>query len=114
MANLKLCGLESSINNELDFLGICQHSETGEEFRIYGDLLKRDLEDIKLGFYKHKKSRFYEVIGTAEYPETKEKLVVYKGMYKHEKRGKEALWVRPLKMFLENDERGNPRFKYIE
>ncbi len=56
---------------------------------------------IKLGKYKHYKGKEYEVIGIAKHSETLEDLVVYKALYQTEG---ENLWVRPLKMFLENVE----------
>jgi hypothetical protein len=64
---------------------------------------------IKLGKYKHFKGPEYEVIGLARHSETLEDLVVYRD-------SKGGLWVRPLKMFLEDvgvDGKKIPRFKYI-
>jgi len=69
--------------------------------------------NIKLGKYRHYKGKEYEVIGIATHSETLEKLVVYKALYQMEG---ENIWVRPLKMFLENvivDEKKTPRFKYL-
>lgn len=66
---------------------------------------------IPLGKYQHYKGNFYEVIGIALHSETKEELVVYRALY-----GDFSLWVRPLKMFLENVEIDGvimPRFKYL-
>jgi hypothetical protein len=66
---------------------------------------------IEIGKYEHYKGTQYEVIGTAKHSETMEDYVVYKTLY-----GKEELWIRPLKMFVEEVElNGNkvPRFKYI-
>jgi len=54
---------------------------------------------IELGLYKHYKGKIYEVIGVAKHSETLEELVVYKATYQPEG---ENVWVRPLKMFLEN------------
>ena len=51
---------------------------------------------MKLGIYQHFKGKNYEVLGVAQHSETLEDLVVYKKMY-----GDFGLWVRPLKMFLE-------------
>ena len=70
--------------------------------------------EVPVGVYKHFKGKLYEVIGTAEHTETREKLVVYRALY-----GKFNLYVRPQKMFteivedLEYHYRG-PRFYRIE
>ena len=66
---------------------------------------------FKLGKYKHYKGKKYEVIGVAKHSETLEKMVAYKALY-----GERGLWVRPLKMFLEEVEMNGknvPRFKYV-
>ena len=55
------------------------------------------------GFYKHYKGKMYKVIGVARHSETNEELVVYEAQYDSEV-GPRALWVRPLKMFLEEVE----------
>jgi len=52
----------------------------------------------------------------ARHSETLEEVVVYKALYKDKKFGKNALWVRPKKMFLERVTIGGkkvPRFKYL-
>lgn len=67
--------------------------------------------EIKIGKYEHFKGNKYEVIGVAKNSETMEELVVYRALY-----GNHDLWVRPLKMFLEEVEvegRKVPRFKYL-
>lgn len=67
---------------------------------------------LKLGKYEHYKGKQYEVIGIAHHSETKEEMVVYRALY-----GDYDLWVRPLKMFLEEVEiegKKMPRFKYLE
>ncbi len=72
---------------------------------------------VKLGKYNHYKGNFYEVIGVARHSETLEELVVYRALYDSEEFGKNALWVRPKKMFLEKVEKDGkliPRFKFIE
>ena len=66
---------------------------------------------IKLGKYQHYKGNNYEVIDVARHSETLEDMVVYRALY-----GDFDLWVRPLKMFLENVEINGvtmPRFKYL-
>ncbi|MDO8573105.1 MAG: DUF1653 domain-containing protein [bacterium] len=65
----------------------------------------------KPGIYEHYKGKQYEVIGIAQHSETLEEIVVYKALY-----GERGLWVRPLKMFLQEveiDGKKMPRFKYV-
>lgn len=59
---------------------------------------------LQTGRYRHYKGKFYEVIGTVRHSETLEELVLYKALYDSPEFGKDQLWVRPLKMFLENVE----------
>ena len=64
---------------------------------------------IKIGKYKHYKGPEYEVIGLGRHSETLEDLVVYKD-------SSGDLWVRPVKMFMEEIEVNGKkvlRFKYI-
>ncbi|MFH1054345.1 MAG: DUF1653 domain-containing protein [Candidatus Woesearchaeota archaeon] len=68
---------------------------------------------IKKGKYQHYKGKFYQVIGTARHSETLEEFVIYQALYDSEEFGKNAVWVRPKSMFLENvtaDGREVPRF----
>ena len=75
------------------------------------------MQDLVIGGkYQHHKGRFYEVIGVARHSETLEELVIYKALYDSKEFGKNALWARPKKMFLEDIERNGkviPRFKFI-
>lgn len=67
--------------------------------------------EIKSGKYKHYKGKEYEVIGIAKHSETLEELVVYRALY-----GNYDLWVRPLKMFIEDvevDGKRMPRFVFV-
>lgn len=57
------------------------------------------MENVLPGLYKHYKGKIYEVTGIAKHSETLEEMAVYKAPYQKEG---ENLWVRPLKMFLEN------------
>ena len=71
---------------------------------------------LKLGRYQHFKGKFYKVLGTARNSETLEEFVVYQALYTSKEFGKNALWIRPKKMFLEkvaHESRKVPRFKYI-
>ena len=66
---------------------------------------------LKLGKYRHYKGKEYEVVDVAKHSETLEEVVVYRALY-----GDGELWVRPLKMFVEEvDVAGKkvPRFEYI-
>ncbi len=52
--------------------------------------------EIKIhGIYKHFKGDYYIVEDIAIHSETKEKYIVYRGLY-----GKEELYIRPYDMFL--------------
>ncbi len=73
-------------------------------------------KQIKPGRYQHYKGHLYEVIDLAHHSETLEELVVYRALYDSPEFGKNALWVRPVKMFLEKvevDGQKMPRFKFI-
>jgi hypothetical protein len=69
---------------------------------------------MKLGKYQHFKTKnFYQVIGIAKHSETLEDLVVYECLYENPL---SKIWVRPMKMFLENveiDGKSVPRFKFV-
>ena len=54
---------------------------------------------MKLGIYEHYSGKRYKVIGEAKHSETLEKMVIYEALY-----GEGQIWVRPLKMFLEEVE----------
>lgn len=65
---------------------------------------------LKTGRYQHYKGQYYQVIGVAQHSETEEELVVYRPLY-----GEQALWVRPLNMFIETveiDGKTQPRFAF--
>ncbi len=72
--------------------------------------------EMKLGIYKHYKGKLYEVIGIARHSETLEEFVVYKALYDSEEFGKNALWIRPKKMFLDKikiNGKEQLRFEYV-
>jgi hypothetical protein len=71
------------------------------------------MQNIQIGKYRHYKGNLYEVIGTAKHSETLEELVIYRALYDSPEFGKNALWARPKKMFLEDiwvDGKKVPRF----
>ncbi len=67
------------------------------------------MAEIKIGgIYRHYKNKEYKVLALATHTETLEKMVVYQALY-----GEEAVWVRPLAMFMEMveiDGKKIPRF----
>ena len=63
------------------------------------------------GLYEHYKGARYRVLHIARHSETLEELVVYQALY-----GEGGVWVRPLKMFLEEvvvAGRPQPRFRFV-
>ena len=71
-----------------------------------------EMQQVKIGKYRHFKGNEYEVLCIAKHSETLEPLVVYKALY-----GDNAVWVRPLSMWNEKIERDGKilsRFTYIE
>lgn len=75
------------------------------------------MQDLKLGTYQHYKGKFYEVIGIGRHSETLEELVVYHALYDSKEFGKNAIWVRPKSIFLEDvtvNGKEVSRFKYVE
>jgi hypothetical protein len=79
-------------------------------------MIIKNMAEIKLGKYQHYKGNFYEVIGVARHSETLEQMVVYRALYDSKEFGKNAVWVRPEKTFLENvtvDGKEVPRYKFV-
>ncbi len=72
------------------------------------------MSKITPGIYRHFKGRLYKVIGIARHSETSEEFVVYQALYDSKKIGKNALWIRPLKMFLEEVEVDGKKVKRFE
>jgi hypothetical protein len=71
---------------------------------------------MQTGIYEHYKGKQYEVVGIARHSETLEELVIYKALYTSPDFGKDALWVRPRKMFEEEIEVNGEqvkRFRYV-
>ena len=72
---------------------------------------------LHLGTYRHYKGDLYEVIGVGRHTETNEELVFYRCKYYTKEFGNNALWARPLAMFLETVEiegKQVPRFAFVE
>lgn len=71
---------------------------------------------IEPGIYRHFKGGEYEVLGVGRHSETLEEFVVYKARYTSEEFGDEAIWIRPIALFLETTEVNGierPRFEKI-
>ncbi len=63
------------------------------------------------GKYRHYKGNLYEVIDIARHSENLEEMVIYRALY-----GDFGLWVRPLKMFIEEvevDGKSQKRFQFL-
>lgn len=59
------------------------------------------MQELKInGIYRHFKGDYYIVEGVGIHSETKEKYVIYKGLY-----GNNEVYLRPLDMFLEKVDR---------
>jgi hypothetical protein len=69
------------------------------------------MSNLKLGKYKHYKGNFYRVIGVTKHSETLEELVVYEALYDNPE---SKLWVRPLKMFIEEVEVDGKKMSWFE
>ncbi len=71
---------------------------------------------ITKGSYRHFKGKMYEVLGVVHHSETLEAMVLYKARYVSKEFGRNALWVRPFKMFLESvvhEGKKVKRFQYL-
>ena len=65
------------------------------------------MEVKKNGVYKHFKGDYYVLEDVATHSETREKYVVYRGLY-----GANELYIRPMEMFLEKvDKQKYPEVK---
>lgn len=74
------------------------------------------MDSILFGKYRHYKGNIYEVVGFAIHSETLERMIVYRALYDSPEFGKDQLWVRPEKMFLEKillDGKEVQRFEFI-
>ncbi|TRZ77568.1 DUF1653 domain-containing protein [bacterium] len=72
---------------------------------------------MKLGKYRHYKSKLYEVVDIARHSVTLEEMVIYRALYDSEEFGKDALWARPKDMFAETvvvDGKEMLRFEFLE
>lgn len=74
------------------------------------------MKTVKRGIYEHYKGKKYRVLGVARHSETLDELVVYQALYKSRDFGRNAIWVRPAKMFAEKvgiNGKSVPRFKFL-
>ena len=75
------------------------------------------MEKIRKGRYRHYKGKMYRVLGVARNSENpKEEMVIYMALYSSREFGKNQLWARPKKMFLEKvsvDGKRVQRFSYV-
>lgn len=78
------------------------------------------MQTVRAGVYRHYKGKEYLVLGVALHTETREKMVLYKALYKcpelEEEYGKDPLFVRPFTMFVEEVEwegKKTPRFTFV-
>ncbi|HVA82822.1 MAG TPA: DUF1653 domain-containing protein [Candidatus Aquilonibacter sp.] len=72
---------------------------------------------IKKGLYQHFKGKRYRVLGIAHHSESLDELVIYQALYTSKEFGKNALWARPAKMFVEkvrHEGKMVPRFKFLK
>lgn len=71
-------------------------------------MLEGSQEDNKVAIgstYRHYKGKLYQVTGVGLYSEDPlQKFVIYKALYNCPTFGKDATWVRPLSMFIEEVE----------
>ena len=75
------------------------------------------MAELAIGIYRHYKGKLYRVIGVGRNSETLEEVVIYLALYDNDEFGKDALWVRPLSMFLESveiDGKKVPRFAFVK
>ena len=74
------------------------------------------MPELTLGKYRHYKGKLYEAVGVGRHSETLEELIVYRALYDDPEFGKNAIWVRPKKMFFDNitvDGKEIARFTFI-
>ena len=74
------------------------------------------MAEIKIGKYRHYKGKMYEVIAVGRNESDLEEVVIYKALYDSPDFGKDAIWVRTKKNFLEPvivDDKEVPRFEFV-
>lgn len=75
---------------------------------------------IRTGKYRHYSGKYYNVIDVVHHTETRERMVLYRGLYDspdlEREYGVDPLFVRPYAMFFGNVEVNGvvqPRFTYV-
>lgn len=75
---------------------------------------KNLISQVPIGaIFRHYKGKEYKVLHIGRHSEDLSYCVVYQGLYHSEEFGKYPIWIRPLKMFLENvtiSGKAQPRF----
>ena len=77
-------------------------------------IVENENKTVPLGKYQHYKGNFYEVIGEGRHSDDLSEYVVYRGLYDSVEYGKNPIWVKPKKTFMENVIVGGkevPRFR---
>lgn len=76
------------------------------------------LSKVPLGaIFRHYKGKDYKILQIARHSEDLSLQVVYQGLYDSEEFGHQPIWVRPLRMFIEEvviDGVKGPRFKLLK
>ena len=79
----------------------CSHNNESKTMTHQQTPKLQALAEIKLGTYRHYKGNLYKVIGIARHSDTLEPLVIYQALYEAPDFGKDSLWARPQRIFLE-------------
>jgi hypothetical protein len=80
-------------------------------------MMEKEVIEVPVGaIYQHYSGKKYKILGIGHHSENYERCVVYQGLYHCENFGAQPIWIRPLKMFLENvviEGKEQPRFRRL-
>jgi hypothetical protein len=79
-------------------------------------MLKQTVTQIPIGTYRHYKGNLYRVLHIAKHSETLEPMIVYQALYDSPEFGINAVFVRPIDLFLEKvnvNGKEQARFEYL-